>query len=768
MKLQNVLYVAGANMKCHSSPYVILALALLIGGSVCGDETVETAAVLLDVFPESVVQIPAERQGTTRLSSTYTPSGSLWGKCLDEKTVFDFEMKHLQDEHSSFGLRIGKGGQLYSLRGAFGESVPPQSIGNPWNDEVWQFVCVGNYNFFDVSQLSEEARKRVAPYAVTHFIHNSGAYMDATVDSGVITISCDVLLDRETPGILDLIMRDPARRTFGTLRVSKAGVGINGVRVGVAKPGVWHHIEVSFELDAAKKQQFEVSVRTATGPAHTAHAPFAVPGIGAFSWIGLSGGGTEPGVFNIDNLTVRRDFDGKTEWPIKEDYESYAPLNLHGPADSVVVSDRVAVSGEHSLEIHDGPDVEHDWQPMARRDVHTTEVNNLYCPSLAVDVPADGRTYRTVNWGIVPQLKTIHRSPILYYVQTRDLGDGVIEMTYVVHNFSVRDDIAYQWLNAPWGGTRLTSLPFHYLSSPEGELQDREWLRKVVRGESIDIRETGGWNLSCSTEEDDSPSLALVFGRDKHLEAETARKARGETYCQLDGSVYRHMETGWPDDWQTIPENTFRNYEVAVVIPQLRLLPGTTIWYRSFLVVNRKDRTIELAKSLVDKVDYGYRTFEPDSTPMVPVNVRGGKVVDGKSSRPTEEHRENVGRETFPAFRLFAQPVPGSMPLFLIENTRTGQDVVSTDPYIFVPQEDVGFGLPPEHREADFYNNAVGYCMEPGKNNTDWKRLLGYGYKDRPETGDWVQLSSLLPPDQFPESSTYHLDLWVNMEFSQR
>ena len=34
-------------------------------------------------------------------------------------------------EFNSYQIRIGKGGNLYSLRGAFGESVPPQFRPNP-------------------------------------------------------------------------------------------------------------------------------------------------------------------------------------------------------------------------------------------------------------------------------------------------------------------------------------------------------------------------------------------------------------------------------------------------------------------------------------------------------------------------------------------------------------------------------------------------------------------------------------------------------------
>ena len=64
---------------------------------------------ILDVFPPSVVRMPAAEQGETVISSTYAPSGSLWAEGLDERQVFQIELKHEQDDYNSFALRVGKG-----------------------------------------------------------------------------------------------------------------------------------------------------------------------------------------------------------------------------------------------------------------------------------------------------------------------------------------------------------------------------------------------------------------------------------------------------------------------------------------------------------------------------------------------------------------------------------------------------------------------------------------------------------------------------------
>ena len=142
---------------------------------------------ILNVFPDSTVS--AQNKFETTIQSKYSPSSSIWAEGLNEEAVFQAELTHREDETNSFSLRMGRGGQIYSLRGPFGESVPPSwraeaQDRSPWNDEVWQFVAVcKRYN--DLRNLragknkSEEAIKQFTelPYANLYFVHNSGAYI---------------------------------------------------------------------------------------------------------------------------------------------------------------------------------------------------------------------------------------------------------------------------------------------------------------------------------------------------------------------------------------------------------------------------------------------------------------------------------------------------------------------------------------------------------------------------------------------------------------
>ena len=563
-------------MQNLESSICVLVCAWLLAPQLQAEELARSP--ILNVFPASTANpttasaekasTETDSAGETNFSTEFTPSKSSWDPRLQEEPVFQVEMTHTQAAENSYQLRIGKGGQIYSLRGAFGESVPPSwrppnAHVSPWNDEVWQFVAVcTRYNGIDrivkAGKVPPEtiAKIKRSTFENGYFIHNSGAYI---------------------------------------------------------------------------------------------------------------------------------------------------------PGDS--------------------------------------ELKSFYCPLLKSETDQTQRCYRMLNWGLVPQTKTIHRSPLLYYTQIRDAGDGVIELTWVVHNFSNRDDIVFDHLNAPWGGTRISSLPLRYVSSPEGGLLQREGL--LNKHNAVDVRGTGGWNISCATNVDDSPSLALVYGRDRHLEEQQQLKEGGRPYIQTAGSLYRDWRDNAPayentwKDWQTRPENSFRNYDVCEIIPKLRIDPGRTIWFRSFLVVGRKDVVMKQATDLVGSVDYGALTFEPASTPTKLV------AIDSAAS----------------AFEVFTQPVTDTRPLFDIRNTENKRRIITTDPYYFVKKEPLNWELPEDHPKHDYYASAKSYSLE--ESHSDWKSMIGYGYQDKPASGNWKRLSELLEDSMFPTADEYHLDLWVKLADSQ-
>jgi len=60
-----------------------------------------------------------------------------------EKHVFLAKMQHIEEnKNRTWTLRLGRAGNIYSLVGPMGETVPPQALDKtPWVDDVWQNVA---------------------------------------------------------------------------------------------------------------------------------------------------------------------------------------------------------------------------------------------------------------------------------------------------------------------------------------------------------------------------------------------------------------------------------------------------------------------------------------------------------------------------------------------------------------------------------------------------------------------------------------------------
>ena len=98
---------------------------------------------------------------------------SQWAEGVDERAVFHAYLTHKSVAERGWELRIGKGGQLYSIVSSFGEAMPPQSAQAPFVDEVWQMVAI-NSDLLD--RMPELGKSRVREEA-NSYIHQSGMYV---------------------------------------------------------------------------------------------------------------------------------------------------------------------------------------------------------------------------------------------------------------------------------------------------------------------------------------------------------------------------------------------------------------------------------------------------------------------------------------------------------------------------------------------------------------------------------------------------------------
>ncbi len=128
-------------------------------------------------MPESSSKCNPRGSDSTSSSFTFTssqeeskwfqgyPESSFYGAPWSnhEQHVFNAQMSHTDPNSSdrSWKMRIGTGGNIYSLVGPMGETVAPQKrADSPWIDEVWHSVGV------------DPPRNQQEPF----MIHGAGSY----------------------------------------------------------------------------------------------------------------------------------------------------------------------------------------------------------------------------------------------------------------------------------------------------------------------------------------------------------------------------------------------------------------------------------------------------------------------------------------------------------------------------------------------------------------------------------------------------------------
>jgi len=92
-----------------------------------------------------------------------------WKKHVSENTVYHALLRNFDKEGGkNWEIGIGKAGQLYSWRGAWGEVLPPQFM--PWTDEAWQATSFTG----QVGGILHELRKLGGGEMGEGFVHGSG------------------------------------------------------------------------------------------------------------------------------------------------------------------------------------------------------------------------------------------------------------------------------------------------------------------------------------------------------------------------------------------------------------------------------------------------------------------------------------------------------------------------------------------------------------------------------------------------------------------
>lgn len=329
--------------------------------------------------------------------------------------------------------------------------------------------------------------------------------------------------------------------------------------------------------------------------------------------------------------------------------------------------------------------------------IRDDETPYFYSPILAEDVDIERRAYSVLCWQIIPD-PSINRSGMLAYNQYRDLGDGVIEVTYIMYNFSKYplDNIS------PWGGVRTSSFPDGVLSNPDGTY--RQWLPASFGGQgiecSVDLKTTGGWAaMTQDSKNVEGKTLGLVFGNDANQQDKNVQRPGRSTY----------------DSGMTNPE---RDYTVQALNIPTNAAPGTAYLVRMYFVLGTLSEVAKKSNELAKYAAAYPIEFAPKETPMVDVYLN-----QSPDQQPILS-RNPAGSDAKKICRVFAYPVPNSMPLFVIRDNESQKTFVTTDPYAKCLQEHFENPFSPDSPYYHKYNNRKVYKPYAGK--TEWVELLGF------------------------------------------
>ena len=285
-----------------------------------------------------------------------------------------------------------------------------------------------------------------------------------------------------------------------------------------------------------------------------------------------------------------------------------------------------------------------------------------------------------------PHIPSNFESHFLLQQQIRDLGSGVLEMTYVYHNFSQQGEKA-TFLAAPWLPLRQSTFPYQYRSLPDGRLQrdQRDWCTgSACTSQPEEISTSGGYFLFSSGSESNSNALAIVYGEDAHQEGQTG--------------VTRFR-------WGTVRTPT-RDLMAASLQKFVRIEPGQVFYHRFFLVLNTLQNSKTIARQLKPYVNQGFLTANPEVPADALLTLKDGQLTVSDPSQSCDGGdlaASVLSNEVPPATEPLSlgpcaqEAILGSIsttartgwqPLMMVVERNTGRRLATNDPYLLVESHD--------------------------------------------------------------------------------
>ncbi len=308
------------------------------------------------------------------------------------------------------------------------------------------------------------------------------------------------------------------------------------------------------------------------------------------------------------------------------------------------------------------------------------------------------RSYRIVSWPQQAHIPTDYTSDIICYTEYRDVGQGILEVNHVVYNFGV---YTQNYMNLPWSGVRDTSFGHHFISKPDGTMQEVFGLQ-TSDDAVTNYNYTAGWALFCNGTDTGSDTIGIVFGKD--YTNNTGGLFYTDWQTKLSTWAYGDCFT---DPHIGSPENTWRNMFLGTSIRMIKIKPGQNFRGRYYLVFGgQTEVTNNIATyGLVTNCDYSVYT----NAPATVTTMTWYKAA--ASGMPTTNAPGNGNS----IIATRNKPFYKDLPIFVLQNTLDGAITLTTDPYAVTPNAKPYDG-------TTRYLGFLGY-VPPGTTSIDFSSL---------------------------------------------
>lgn len=313
---------------------------------------------------------------------------------------------------------------------------------------------------------------------------------------------------------------------------------------------------------------------------------------------------------------------------------------------------------------------------------HMDSLNNkpFYCPLLEENFDSVDRSYSILNWGLVPK-PNINRGDVLFYSRYRDLGNGILELTFYCYNFGNRN---YNFAETPWWAVRPSKFP------------------NMITG----INGTSAFNVNNKTFQSGAISSSAGWG----AHTEDPNRVNSITCALVWGTTTPTMAINF--GFVNKAER-----DMSLIAPSksaISMTYGTGIRYRRYAVFGQLKNVTKICEKLNQHAFFESIEFSENYAGKMPLYET---TIDGKTILTTHQNG-NVIAYTFPI------PVKNSLPLFLLKNNDNGNYFITTDPYALCGKKPFINPYPSTHAKYNTYQNKHIYQVYDGK--TTWVKLLGF------------------------------------------